>query len=29
MPVIVPLAEIKNALESVDPLPLIEAGFVA
>jgi len=29
MPVVVPLAEIKKALEGVDPLPLIEAGFVA
>jgi ornithine cyclodeaminase/alanine dehydrogenase-like protein (mu-crystallin family) len=29
MPVVVPLAEIKVALEAVDPLPLIEAGFVA
>jgi ornithine cyclodeaminase len=29
MPAVVPLAEIKKALESVDPLPLIEAGFVA
>jgi ornithine cyclodeaminase/alanine dehydrogenase-like protein (mu-crystallin family) len=29
MPVVVPLAEIKAALEAVDPLPLIEAGFVA
>jgi len=29
MPVVVPLAEIKKALEGVDLLPLIEAGFVA
>jgi ornithine cyclodeaminase len=29
MPVVVPLADIKAALEAVDPLPLIEAGFVA
>jgi ornithine cyclodeaminase len=29
MPVVVPLAEIMRALEGVDPLPLIEAGFVA
>jgi len=29
MPVVVPLADIKASLESVDPLPLIEAGFVA
>jgi ornithine cyclodeaminase len=29
MPAVVPLDEIKKALESVDPLPLIEAGFVA
>ncbi|HDT14112.1 MAG TPA: ornithine cyclodeaminase family protein [Candidatus Aminicenantes bacterium] len=29
MPVVVPLAEIKKALASVDPLPLIEEGFVA
>jgi ornithine cyclodeaminase len=29
MPVVIPLAEIKHALAAVDPLPLIEAGFVA
>jgi ornithine cyclodeaminase len=29
MPVVVPLADIKTALEAVDPLPLIEAGFIA
>src|SRR5512136_1334504 len=29
MPVVVPLDEIKKALASIDPLPLIEAGFVA
>ncbi|MCX6572699.1 MAG: ornithine cyclodeaminase family protein [Candidatus Aminicenantes bacterium] len=29
MPVVVPLAEIKKALEGVDLLPLIETGFVA
>jgi len=29
MPAVVSLAEIKNALGSIDPLPLIEAGFVA
>jgi ornithine cyclodeaminase len=29
MPVVVPLSEIKTALAAVDPLPLIEAGFVA
>ncbi len=29
MPVVVPLAEIKRALEAIDPLPLIEAGFAA
>jgi ornithine cyclodeaminase len=29
MPVVVPLSEIKAALAAVDPLPLIEAGFVA
>ncbi len=29
MPVVVPLAEIKKALRSIDPLPLIEDGFVA
>lgn len=29
MPAVVPLAEIKKALASIDPLPLIEAGFVA
>jgi ornithine cyclodeaminase len=29
MPVVVTLAEIKTALEGLDPLPLIEAGFVA
>ena len=29
MPVVVPLAEIKKALAAIDPLPLIEAGFVA
>jgi ornithine cyclodeaminase len=29
MPVVVPLAEIKRILAAIDPLPLIEAGFVA
>jgi len=29
MPVVVPLAEIKQALKAIDPLPLIEAGFAA
>jgi len=29
MPVVVPLAEIKKALRGIDPLPLIEEGFVA
>ena len=29
MPVVVSLAEIKKALAGIDPLPLIEAGFVA
>ena len=29
MPVVVSLAEIKNALGAIDPLPLIEEGFVA
>ncbi|MDH4197764.1 MAG: ornithine cyclodeaminase family protein [Candidatus Aminicenantes bacterium] len=29
MPAVMTLDEIKNALERVDPLPLIEAGFVA
>jgi ornithine cyclodeaminase/alanine dehydrogenase-like protein (mu-crystallin family) len=29
MPAIVPLAEIKAALAAVDPIPLIEEGFVA
>ncbi len=29
MPAVVPLPEIKKALASIDPLPLIEAGFVA
>lgn len=29
MPAVVPLSEIKKALASFDPLPLIEAGFVA
>ena len=29
MPVVVPLADIKTALAAIDPLPLIEAGFVA
>jgi ornithine cyclodeaminase len=29
MSAVVPLAEIKKVLESLDPLPLIEAGFVA
>jgi ornithine cyclodeaminase len=29
MPVVVSLAEIKRALSAIDPLPLIEAGFVA
>ena len=29
MPVVVSLAEIKEALRAVDPLPLVEAGFVA
>jgi ornithine cyclodeaminase len=29
MPVVIPLAEIKKVLPSIDPLPLIEDGFVA
>jgi len=29
MPAVVPLAEIKKALAAIDPLPLIEEGFVA
>ena len=29
MPVVVPLAEIKKALAAIDPIPLIEEGFVA
>jgi ornithine cyclodeaminase len=29
MPVVVPLAEIREALASIDPLPLIESGFAA
>jgi ornithine cyclodeaminase len=29
MPAAVPLTEIKKALSAIDPLPLIEAGFVA
>ena len=29
MPIVVPLAEIKEALAAVDPLPLIEEGFAA
>jgi ornithine cyclodeaminase len=29
MPAIVPLAQIRQALEGLDPLPLIEEGFVA
>lgn len=29
MPAVVPLAEIKKALDAIDPLPLIEDGFVA
>ena len=29
MPAVVPLAEIRKALAAIDPLPLIEAGFVA
>jgi len=29
LPVVVSLAEIKNALGAIDPLPLIEEGFVA
>ncbi len=29
MPVVVSLAEIQKALRSIDPLPLIEDGFVA
>ena len=29
MPTVLKLDEIKQALERVDPLPLIEAGFVA
>lgn len=29
MPVIVPLEEIQKALRTIDPLPLIEEGFVA
>lgn len=29
MPVVVSLAEIQEALRAVDPLPLVEAGFVA
>ncbi len=29
MPVVVPLAEIKKALATIDPLPLIEEGFAA
>jgi len=29
MPAVVPLAEIKKALAAIDPIPLIEEGFVA
>jgi len=29
MPAVVPLAEIRDALRGIDPLPLIEEGFVA
>ena len=29
MPVVVPLAEIKNALAAINPIPLIEEGFAA
>jgi ornithine cyclodeaminase len=29
MPVVVPLAEIREALAAIDPLPLIESGFAA